>query len=89
MSDSIDKYLRLLSPEAHCITAAITMAAEKLSVSESTVHRWRRENKVNTADSVLKIILLINTNPEMADDSKKKLGLRDIAIICNLDGKFR
>ena len=87
MSDSIDRYLRLLSPEAHCITSASAMAAEKLSVSESTVHRWRRENKVNSADSVLKIIILINMNPEFA--GKKKLGLRDIAVICNLDGKFR
>lgn len=81
---TIDKYLMLLSPEASGITAAISLGSDKLGVSISAVNRWRKEDRINTLDTSLKMIMLINKSR-----TEERLGLKDLALICNYDGKFR
>ena len=82
---AIDDYLKRATGKEG-ITEAITEASELMSVAMSTIHRWRKQDKSPNADHCLFLISAIN---KRLPEGEKKLGVKDIAIICNWNGAYR
>jgi len=81
MAKRIDEYLIKASGKDN-ITSAIIAISEMLGVAVSTVHRWRRSDRIDSASHCLSIISAINANGE-------KLGTKAIAILCDWQGGYR
>lgn len=82
---TIDAYLKEIAVDAKNITDVISQVAERLSVSKSTVNRWRAADSVPRADEVVAIVIAINRNRP----DGKKCTLKDVAILCNYKNSYR
>lgn len=82
---TIDEYLKRASGKDK-ITDAIMTLSESLGVAVSTIHRWRRMDSIGSAEHCIAIVSVINKS---MPDGEKKLGIRDIAILCNFKGGYR
>lgn len=78
---SLDKYIIMASgtSDSDGMTKTVELLAKKMGIGRSTVFRWRRMGRIDSASDMMKVAILINKN-----NPDKKVSMRDLVVMSGI-----